>query len=308
MGWIAALFYAFQTPVGMFHTAGEPPVPIQPQYVCATEPDENGEFEFDYIESHTIPANTLQMGSFTCDLAPGSSPYPTPTPTITPTPPDLSALIVTPVVGGPAAPAGYYCINKAGDDVCTIEGDLVPKGDGGTVGTCGTVIDQAHKLVASLPQVSNSVRDSLNPKVEACHYNTGVYASPDYVSSFFVIDAYNLAGHNELSKANPDHADPSKLFAWWHTNPAGYRFLSGRSVIREYGSGQTDLTGCAIFLDTGAGIHVGIVNNFELYTEDGDGILSILQSGTSMYVDRIAIGEWAVVSPVDVQGFGCRAD
>src|SRR5260221_6368056 len=123
------------------------------------------------------------------------TPMPTPnTPTISnPKSPSGNSIVpvTTPYIGGPVAPAGYYCIDDQDPDSCDdTSAFLVPKGNGGIYGSCGTVIEQAETIVDSLPHFMKGVRDSLNPGVTYCGYSTGTYSS-GYISTFFVIDAFN---------------------------------------------------------------------------------------------------------------------
>ena len=189
---------------------------------------------------------------------------------------------------------------------------LVPFGVGGASGTCGTVIAQAHKLAAALPQVMKGTRDSLTRTVSTSCHSTG--PSSGYISTYFVIDAYNLAGFKELSKTNSAQVSPTGLFNWWQTAPSGYVYVPySPAVVQAYGDGVRDLTGCAMFLKTGSGYHIGIVNRLELFTPGGDGVISILQSGSRMYIDRFPVAGWSIqntstnqTSTQGVTGFGCH--
>lgn len=296
----------------------------------------------------TNPAETLQLGTFKCPKAPTRTPTPFPptatsvppvvitatpaggtTPTATPphtTPPPGGPIpLTTPVVGGPVPPAGYLCIDDVDPDMCDDNSShLVPIGRGGITGSCGTVIEQALKLVLALPQDDKidggaGVRDYLLSTVSNSCGSTGPYPKGEYVSTYLVIDAFNLAGFNsvvyDLKKDNPDHIDPVKLFTWWSTQPGttGYTYVPYTpAVIQEWGSGTRDLTGCAAFFKTSSSYHIGIVNALELFTPGGNGVLSILQSGAKMYIDRFIVNGWSVSSGSTNQtttngltGFGC---
>lgn len=267
-------------------------------------------------ESKTIKLGTLTLPP---TAPPTQTPYPTPTTgsgfTPTPTIPGGQGRIpvTTPAIGGPQPPAGYYCIDDVDPDMCDDNtSHLVPKGVGGVSGSCGTVIAQTHKLVAALPQYMKGLRDSLTTTVSNCGYSTG--PASNYVSTHLVIDTYNLAGFNDLSKTDPNHASPSGLFNWWQSAGAGYVFVPySPSVVQQFGEGARDLTGCVMFLTTNSGYHIGVVNKLELYTTNGDGVISILQSGTRMYVDRFPVAGWNIANSStnqtvtsDVAGFGCR--
>lgn len=262
--------------------------------------------------SEQKPARSLKLSSFTI-----------PTPSITPTGfvPNVNippGAIITPAIGGPNPPAGYYCIDDVDPDECDDDtSHLVPYGRGGVSGTCGKIIEQTHALVASLPRYppdGKGIRNSLNPAVSNSCHSTGPFAAPDYISTYLVIDSFNLAGFTELDKGNTSHISPSGLFSFFQSPPAGYVYIPySPTVIQEYGTGTRDLTGCVMFLGTGSGYHIGIVNILELYTPGGDGVLSILQSGTNMWVDRFPVTGWNVsgdstnqTTTSGVVGFGCH--
>ena len=177
------------------------------------------------------------------------------------------------------------------------------------------MIEQAHKLVNSLPQYLKGMRNSLNPAVSTSCGSTGPYSAPDYISTFFVIDAYNLTGFSELSKSNAAHVNGASLLDWWKANPAGYKFIPySPAVIEQHASGSQDLTGCVMFLDMGGGkVHPGIFNVFQQVNSAGDGVVSILQAGTRYFLDRFVVAGWAVQNTPQhqtvisgVAGFGCK--
>ncbi|HVF69235.1 MAG TPA: hypothetical protein VNA13_01575 [Xanthomonadales bacterium] len=271
------------------------------------------------LQLHTFPFATLPPG--TTPQAPVVNP-PTNSPTNTPvnnptTPPNLppgtKIPVKPPIIGGPNPPANHYCIDDQDPDMCDDSSShIVPFGVGGATGPCGKIIDQAHKLVAALPQVMKGTRDSLTRSVTTSCHTTG--PSSGYVSTYFVIDAFNLAGFKELSKTNSAHVSPTGLYNWWQSPPPGYVFVPySPSVVQAFGNGQRDLTGCAMFLKTGSGYHIGIVNRLELFTPGGDGVISILQSGSRMYIDRFPVAGWSIqntstnqTSTSGVIGFGCH--
>jgi hypothetical protein len=219
--------------------------------------------------------------------------------------------VTTPKIGGPNSQD--YCIDDEDPDMCDDNSShLVPKGVGGVAASCGTVIEQTHKLVAALPQVMKGLRNSLSKTISNCGYSTG--PASGYVSTHLVIDAYNLAGHKELSKNDASQVSPSGMFSWWQAT-TGYEFVPySTSVIQQFGEGKRDLTGCVMFLKTSSSYHIGIVNKFELFTPGGDGVISILQSGTRMYIDRFPVSGWNVsnsstnqTTTSGVAGFGCHS-
>lgn len=259
-------------------------------------------------------APTLKLGTYLPDI-PTDVPIPTtaspiPTVPIITSPPGA---IITPAIGGPQPPQGYYCIDDEDPDMCDDNSShLVPKGSGGVDGACGTVIENTHHLVDALPQVMKGLRDSLSKTVSTNCASTG--PASGYVSTHLVIDAYNLAGFPELSKNDPNHVSPSGLFNFWQSPPSGYEFVPYTpEVVQQFGSGQKDLTGCVMFLQTSSSYHIGIVNFLEQYSSNGDGVISILQSGTRMWVDRFPVVGWNIqnsstnqTTTSGVAGFGCH--
>ena len=241
------------------------------------------------------------------------TPSPTPKQPISPNPPPNTPGPLP--TGGPVSPeAPVYCIDDEDPEGCDDNTAFhVPKGIGGAAGSCGTIIEQAHKLVASLPQGLKDFRDSLNPAVSNCGYATGPYSN-GYISTFFVIDAYNLAGLSELSKNNASHVSGTNLLSWWQSQSSGYKFIPySPAVIQQYGTGQQDLTGCVMFLNLSSGVHVGIVNVLQLVNQNGDGVISILQSGARYFLDRFEVVGWDIKNTplhqtqlTSIAGFGCR--
>lgn len=282
----------------------------------------------DSLQLHTFPFATVTPGtpssaptspqsptSPQISTPPTSSPTNTPVttaPTATAGPPGTKIPITNPIIGGPVQPGDkFYCIDDHDPDMCDDNSSHhVPKGAGGVSGSCGTVISQAHRLVNALPQYEKGLRDHLTAAVSNCGYSTG--PAKNYVQTHFVIDAYNLAGLKALSKDNPDHVSPSGMFSLWQTSSSGYEYVPySLNVVREFGEGKRNLTGCVMFLKTST-YHIGIVNSLELFTPGGDGVISILQSGTRMYVDRFPVVGWSIkntstnmTNTSGVAGFGC---
>lgn len=261
---------------------------------------------------------TQKQGTFGfTQVTPTQPPIPTQPPNV-PTQPPAAPTASGPLpTGGPVSPdAPVYCIDDEDPDGCDDDTAFhVPKGVGGVPGSCGTVIEQAHKLVNSLPQAIkvSGTRDSINPAVSNCGYSTGTYSS-GYISTFFVIDAYNLAGLTELSKNNPSHVTGTGLLSWWQSQPTGYKFIPySPTAIQQHASGQQNLTGCVMFLNLSSGVHVGIVNVLQLVNQNGDGVISILQSNAKYFLDRFEVVGWDIKNtPLhqtqlsSVAGFGCR--
>ena len=222
------------------------------------------------------------------------------------------------ITGGPVSSgAPYYCIDDEDPDGCDDNTAFwVPKGSGGAAGSCGTVIEQGHKIVNSLPHFLKGKRDSLSPAVSNCGYTTGTYSS-GYISTYMPIDAYNLAGLREMSKNNSQNVLASQLLNWWNIqSTTGYIFIPySPAAIQNHASGARPLTGCVMFLNLSGGVHVGLVNSLELVAPQsaGNGIISILQSGVSFYVDRFVVDAWNIKNtplhqtPLQsVAGFGCH--
>lgn len=279
--------------------------------IIVTEPPISGK--------SNLQLRTFKVISLTpSPTVPGSTGAPSPTSGSTPTTgplPTSPGGLVTPAIGGPNPPSGYYCIDDHDPDMCDDNSShLVPKGSGGVSASCGTIIEQAHKLAMALPQFMKGVRDSLTSTVSTSCASTGPYGDNQYFSTFFVIDAFNLAGFSELSKSNASHVSPSGLFTFFQSPPVGYEYIPyTTSVVQQFGAGQKDLTGCVMFLKVGSSYHIGIVNEFELFTSGGDGVISILQAGTSMYIDRFPVAGWSIrntstnqTSTDGVTGFGCH--
>lgn len=224
--------------------------------------------------------------------------------------------------GGAASPTDpFYCIDDEDPDGCDDQTAFhVPKGTGGAAGQCGSIMENAHKVVRSLPdpqQFLKAMRNSLNPAVVNTCHNTGTYPSPDYISTYFVIDTFNLTGFHELSKTNPAHVSGAGMMSWWKSQPAGsgYVFIPyTATVLQQHASGQQNLTGCAMFINMpSGGVHVGIFNVIQLINSHGDGVVSMLQSGARFILDRFPVVGWDVKNtPLHqtvisgVAGFGCH--
>lgn len=281
---------------------------------------------------------SAQVGGYKQSQQQGTFDLITPTPTITPVPlptvPGTTPTGPLPTVnpaasipgapltpgplptGGAASPSDpFYCIDDEDPDGCDDNTAFhVPKGTGGASGTCGTIMENGHKVVASLPQELKGMRDRLNPAVSNSCHNTGTYSS-GYLSTYFVIDTFNLTGYKELSKTNASHVTGTGMLNWWKTQPPGYTFVPYTpTTLQQHASGQNNLTGCVVFINMGSGsVHVGIFNVLQLVNGNGDGVLSILQSGARFYIDRFPVAGWDVKNtPLHqtqisgIAGFGCH--
>ncbi|OGK11915.1 hypothetical protein A2954_06470 [Candidatus Roizmanbacteria bacterium RIFCSPLOWO2_01_FULL_37_12] len=216
--------------------------------------------------------------------------------------------------GGLLSPSDTaYCLEDEDPEGCSDKTAFhIPKGNTGKAGQCGTIIQQAHLIAPSLQRNKTDLLDSLNYNLKNCNYSTDIY-SEGYLPTYFIIDAYNLAGFHELSKENPGHTLGLNLYNWWKSQTKKYKFLPySTSAIYQYANGQQDLTGCVIFISQPSGVHAGIINSFQLVNQNGDGVLSILQSGVKYFIERYEVVGWKIKNltlnpkePNKVAGFGC---
>lgn len=249
-------------------------------------------------------SQSQQQGSFQL-----SSPTPVPTiPLATSTPkpvntvpPNSTPLPATSglpmITGGAQDPnSPYFCIDDEDPEPCDDNtAFLVPKGSGGVSGTCGTVIEWAIKIAQALPQDFKVMRDKLPTAISSPCGNTGTYSS-GYISTFFVIDSYNLAGFPQLSKSNASHVVGTSLLNWWKTTaPFTYIDYGAPSGSHQAILSQ-NLVGKTMFINLpSGGVHVGIVNSVNVDSH-GNGIISILQAGTQYWLDRFEIVNWSVTN------------
>lgn len=179
--------------------------------------------------------------------------------------------------------------------------------------SCGTIMKQARALQDSLSPGQEGFHGRLNPPVSDCEYNSGSY-SKGYLSTFFIIDAYNLAGYSELAKHTTAHIEGATLRNWWKSAPSGYQFIPySPSVLRHFASNRLDLAGCVMFLSMPSGIFPALINRLEQYTSDGNGVISVLHAGARFTQDRFIVSNWAILNtPMHesvnsgISGFGCR--
>jgi len=151
-----------------------------------------------------------------------------------------------------------------------------------------------------LQQGSNGLWSDMNYAVLNCDY--AVPPTSPYLSSYNIIDSYNLAGFKELSRTN--YARVEDLQNWWKSSQAqaaGYRFYSYST-----GSLQTLIpflsSGYVVFLRS----HAGILNSIELDSR-GNGWISILHSNTTYWLGVIIVANWNIVNTpgnFPVTGFG----
>lgn len=191
-----------------------------------------------------------------------------------------------------------YCITDQQTDprtgVCadTIHFE-VAKGEGGVRGKCDTVVGWSQKIMENL---EGSQQEKLtNTITNLC--STARSTTP-YISTYTVIDSYNLAGFSELKRTS--HADGATLLRWWQANPPGYQFIAYEGSIRPLIPMLTP--GQVIFL----GEHVAILNAIEV-DGNGNGWISILHSDTGYWLSTLVIDNWIVVNIPDtypLKGFG----
>ncbi len=239
-----------------------------------------------------------QQGSFNLSTPSPVPTIPIPTATTRPTstiPPNGTPLPI--ITGGAQDPnSPYFCIDDEDPEPCDDNtAFLVPKGTGGVSGTCGTVIEWAIKIAAKLPQDFKVKRDKLLTAVSSSCGNTGTYSS-GYISTFFVIDSYNLAGYPQLSKTNPTHIVGTSLLGWWKST-APFTYIDYGAVSGSHQSILSqNLIGKTMFINMpSGGVHVGIVNSVNVDAH-GNGIISILQAGTQYWLDRFEIMNWNITN------------
>ncbi|OGK46785.1 hypothetical protein A2963_00575 [Candidatus Roizmanbacteria bacterium RIFCSPLOWO2_01_FULL_40_13] len=210
--------------------------------------------------------------------------------------------------------AAVYCISDEDPTGCGEgSGFHIPKGSSGATGKCGTVISQAQKIIGALDSDEAGLISLINADISDCNYKI-TKEGQNYLSTYLVVDAFNLAGFKELSKENPDHVLGSNLLKWWQSQPKGYKYIQYTpGALSDYATGQSDLTGCAIFLEFPSGVHTGIVNSLQMVNANGDGVLSFLQSNAHYLIERIDVVGWKFKNSTldakkwnSIVGFGCR--
>lgn len=259
-------------------------------------------FLYDWIKdilylSSQQPVKSLKLGTFYF-----------PTPTITPIP-SITTVPARVTQRPKVIPNGTggksYCIDDEGsvpgnepcDDASKFD---IQKGVGGVTGTCGTVIQWAQTIMEAIQQGTNRLWSQMNGTFTSCGYTTA--PSTSYLSTYVVIDSYNLAGFHELTKAN--HTSAIDMQNWFRSpvaQAAGYRFIpynggSIQPILSSISPGQV------MFL----GSHVGIVNSIEVNT-NGNGWVSLLHSNTSYWLGVIIVDQWNVIntpSNFPLTGFG----
>lgn len=202
----------------------------------------------------------------------------------------------TPPVSNYNPPPGtgtkQYCVDEAPGKV-TIEScdDCtrcdIAHGAGGPYGTCGTVISWEHNIIEFLlgstnNTYNNSLSNNLSAPIQSlCH--TAASISP-YISTFNVIDAYNLAGLNGFSRST--HAAAQALeTAWKSAIGNGFTILPGSAHVVTPGD--------VIFFNNPP--HVAIVNTIEVDAH-GNGDIWFLHTGTTYYLGKLIVAIWHIAA------------
>ena len=202
-----------------------------------------------------------------------------------PTPPPQSTPL--PATDSPPPYAKLYCVDEEPTSVRIEPCDDATRcdiahGGGGPSNTCGPVIGWQHTLMESLLQSgqygANSFAVDLTTDISSnCYIASRI--SP-YISTFNVIDSYNLAGFQGFSRGQ--HMSASSLENAWKTTP-GYTYQTTVQGVTP---------GYAIF--TGSN-HVGIVNTVEI-DSNGNGHMWFLHTGASYYLGKLIVANWTVVA------------
>lgn len=235
----------------------------------------------------TPEPKTIQLRTF-----PVLTVTPSPTPLYTPKPTSGS---LTPTAPGAGAPVSgkQYCVDEAPgqtliescDDTTRCD---VAHGGGGPSGSCGTVIGWEHVIIESLltsvssPYYNTLVSDLPSAITNTCSNTyTAQPASPlAYISTFNVIDSYNLAGFREFSRGI--HAAADALTNAWKTT-TGYSTATSTTGLTP---------GDAVLFSNPP--HVGIVNTVEIDT-NGNGDIWFLHTGAAYHLGKLIVFNWNVV-------------
>lgn len=188
--------------------------------------------------------------------------------------------------GVPTLPAGgyykRYCVDdNPGPDIVPCDNVTRcdhPQGAGGPYSTCGTVMSWEHKLIRATDRIvknepaSNSLWNNLSETITS-NCSTAP-ATANYISTYNIVDAYNLAGFTDLTRST--HASAATMQAWWQSAEAsalGYKFSPGTSMT---GVGP----GYVMFFASG---HVAMVNHVQIDL-NGNGKMTYLHTGSAFYL------------------------
>lgn len=227
---------------------------------------------------------TQKQGSFDFITA-------TPGPTATPKTEMAADNPNTPIPQTDAPPPAtkQYCVDEAPGTV-TIEScddrtrcDIA-HGAGGPQGSCGTVMGWEHTIIefllGSTGIYNNRLSDNLSSAIQSSCYTAAPYAP--YISTFNVIDSYNLAGFHEFSRGS--HADATALANAWK------------------GTASYTTSTTANGLTPGDGVlfsnppHAAVVNTVEVDKTRGNGEIWFLHTGATYYLGKLIIANWQVVA------------
>ena len=193
-----------------------------------------------------------------------------------------------PTQDAPPPVSKQYCVDEEPGTVTVESCDDATRcdiahGAGGPSGTCGTVIGWEHTIIelllGSTGKYNNKLSDNLSSAIQSSCYNAGPHTP--YISTFNVIDSYNLAGFHEFNRGT--HADAVALKTAW-IQTAGYTTSTTANVLTP---------GDAVLFSNPP--HVGIVNTVEIDTR-GNGDVWFLHTGAAYYLGKLMTANWQVVA------------
>ena len=245
-----------------------------------------------FVINHRVNAQTptpdksIKLGTFEILTATPIPTVPQSFPTIPQSNPTFVTTPIPTVAGaGPLASGKQYCTDEepgtvhieSCDDSTRCE---IAHGAGGPSSSCGTVIGWEHKIIefllGSTSLYDNKLSDNLSSPIQSsCH--TAASYSP-YISTFNVIDSYNLAGFHEFSRGTATALDNAwKTTAGYTTSTASNGLTPGDVVLFSNPP------------------HVGIVNTVEVDAR-GNGDIWFLHTGATYYLGKLMVANWQVVA------------
>ncbi|OGG00672.1 hypothetical protein A2153_05850 [Candidatus Gottesmanbacteria bacterium RBG_16_38_7b] len=201
---------------------------------------------------------------------------------------DLPTITPPVQIDSPPPQGKQYCVDEAPGTVEVESCDDstrcdVAHGAGGPSGTCGTVIGWEHTIIefllGSTGKYNNRLSDNLSQAIQSSCYTALPY-SP-YISTFNVIDSYNLAGFHEFSRGS-QAAAAALVDAWRATS--GYTVSSSANGLTS---------GDAVLFGNPA--HVALVNTVEIDSR-GNGDIWFLHTGATYYLGKLIVANWQVVA------------
>lgn len=174
----------------------------------------------------------------------------------------------------------------------------------------GDVLNWASQITNSLARALWGFLNNLATAITNGSYSTKTWSGASegavYWCTYLIIDSYNLAGHQGLSKAN--HAAVIYMRKWWYTTGAGQGY-----VYIDYPSNnqllQNVKPGYAMFMEQEAGVfkqreHVNMIKSITVDSR-GNGEIITLDSNTPIISHKYSIVEWSIKGiPYPVRGFG----